>query len=510
MDENNNQNNIVNGGVPFQPQQPIQQPVLPVEEVQSILIQQPEQNEVPSQNNIPDTVEAMYSNDIEQLDEVVPQNQQDESSRDMFSQDLLAQQPLMAALMGNPSEQEVMQPANVVAENSLLPKEEEVPIQTDQDVGVQNEIANSQLVANGTLDIEEASTFNQSNIDDGQTIAINVQPEFNNFNYKPVKKHNFLKYIGTLLLLVLLGVGGYFGYQYYDLYKEVEKITSYNEAYDYFDKTYGIKLEESKEEDSYEKSFKGSNKGINIELKTTDDEKIWWIKFEDSKNGYKNFLKYYKPFALSKDEYEFFEEWVLYAKKYGTFGYSQLLSFGYAISEEDGKKVVAFTDINGEKRESMAKAVCRYDKKNSIICDIEGVKRKINIFDSINEEKLDGLLYFDASEAPDLYFTYGDHAFIGAMFSHMDSDSLELIKQKYEVEAEREFAGKNGFYLESNEKNVYNFVFLIPWENDTITEEDSIALMYGVTFDYSKSENPELSFKDAKKIAEDIFKDAVK
>ena len=332
-------------------------------------------------------------------------------SLEVMDESLLAQQPLMAALLENPvpasePETKVEEPAPAVLQT---------PVQATEPVpgsifGIPTETINLSSEPPKEEKVEEE----QPQVDLSAYMPPSQSVSVEEVAVKKEKKPSKLpKLIATLLVLVILGVGGWFAYDkiFAGLNPFVKKIDTFEGAISYLEKK--IALKPSLESESYfEKRYKADDSVWEVTVvPDMDEKKIQSITLLNKDSDLSKTLSVGAPFLKILDDEKTLNNGVKFAKKHK---YSVVYIAKEGVSTRFGKNEEgdAFIDVDiseplDMKNRKKGKLTASLTKVNEVKINVGDSSIKMKMKDSYSGEKISAV-GIDEDLIETVMYTYGE------------------------------------------------------------------------------------------------------
>ena len=394
----------------------------------------------------------------------------DEQPEELIMDDILAQQPLMASLQ---------------VEDTLPPtgpnaNEETSSSQTEDESLMQNAIANSTLVMNGEKTLEEVNAMNAAPVDNNAPAVVpEVVPQVVNQptpeDNKP-KKKIVGKIITAIILLAVLGVGGYFGYKTFfgGVNLNAKAINDVEEAKEYIEKELKITLE--KEEEPYsgrDAKYSYKNDSMEVSLIGDEDNKIKKVYYKEENADLKKSYSKMSPFLKNySEDTKFLKAALDMVQEYGTFAKVDLVN-NFAVSNEDNTVIITlgFGKPISDKEPDYK---IDYLNKNTMVYEINdaklkvGIKKKYGKYDITRVEQFSSIIFISAKKEDEFDISVLNS---DGKLSEYDSESgVEVIKRE-----KKAYNGIDGYLVlsksEEGGKVSYKWSYLIPTDFSSIDEE---------------------------------------
>ena len=365
--------------------------------VQSVNQNSDDNKETPALEQVNNTASDVSTQTSESNMVAAPQieenSTEDNNDDQLIMDDILAQQPLMAALAQAPQEE-----PSVSGEQESVPQNS-AP-QTVDETDMQNSIANSALISNGEKTLEEVKAM-EANPEVSTPVV--TQPVTQPVNSTEHKKIDIGRIIGTILLLAILGAGGYFGYKFLDG-KLNRKMVTIEEVTDYFFDKYNIRFKEVNEGygDIGDKYFTANDNDVEIIIdpKAKDPTKIDFISFNSKTASMDRLKEYALPFYKPFTNYKLMTKCYKLSENYGDVSMYFVDEGNFHLTDIPGDRHIAvgfqevehkiektkFVDINDS-----GEIIFKYNKSKIKVKPIKKLgerdAKEIDVHISVDEDK---------------------------------------------------------------------------------------------------------------------------
>ncbi len=424
---------------------------------------------------------------------------------------ILAQQPLMAALMNGAPVQPntVEEPVNPVL--ASMPVEEANPAQPAQEVSP----VDTQSVSNETVATDKAeeqpqdlSAYQPPSMEPDSEDKEELE-KLKKKEKQEEKKKKIIKLIVSVLVVLALVVGGYFGYKkiFSGLNPFVKPIDNVADAVEYFENKLGIKLEQDDElassQDNIVYRSNPENDSLRVYVSGAKDGQLYRVEYAADNTNMNKAIKLMMPFMKHYPDSSIADAGIKLARKYGDFNYGGLGDL--LISKEDDFYAISIEFKTAEKKEKMVEFV----NENKAIITKNISRMEINL-----KKKYGGSEFNRISAIGPIVFlqkgSISDNTGYVSVTFYVANSKLSLLKSIEEekiIKSENaSLGGKDGYLMVTKEvlgeKDYINWEFYIPSDGSKADIENSEEKNYCVisvtsSKDYLLTEELEKILKDA-------------
>ena len=404
------------------------------------------------------------------------------SEAEVVSDDILAQQPLMAAFLeNNPQEVSPTEPV----EESTNPFENGNPLASTLDAPKETTEVSIEEAK------EEVEPAPVASVENPIVATEEKLPE-------EKKKVNLKPIIAIVLALVLL-VGGFFVYTkiFGGLNPLVRKIDNVDDAIEYFDKKYNAELKREGDTSLYE--YDGDD--FYIRMSAGENDKIGAIMFTSEEKKMDEAIKIMTPFIKAFSDQKVVSAGLNAIKDFDTFAYKGKKQ-GLGIYKDDDEIGITVGFGKTDEDEDNAKI----ESNNKIKLSLDGYDLTFNLKNKYGKGKYDSVTIGDSS----IMLLSDESAVVisvdkGTITRVQEDENTSIIKE----EDDEEVAGVRG-YLYEDESVMYRSIykglnFYIPANGKIISFDSS---QESVHFDISiaATDDSSLSFEDMEEILEELIK----
>lgn len=361
-------------------------------------------------------------------------NQQ--NNNEVVSEDILAQQPLMASLM----QSESVQQFGVPRQNDI-PKVEDSP-QVNENIILpvsQPEMINNS--ENNIVEEQDMSMYQPPSIEaEKSDESVPEEKKKKKFNWKPLI---------IVLVVIVLGLGIFFGYRkiFSGLNPFVKPIDNLADAVEYFENKLDIKLTQDKDlmENTNYVSYESDpeNDSFSVSVVGEKDGRLTKVNYYSKDQKLNKMISIMTPFMKNYKDSKIANSGVKLAKKYGEFSYSGMSYFGI-IKEDDGY----FIDVEYHKDDEIDREIELVDEDKAIIT------RNISIMEIALKKKYGKVEFNDFSVVSSLILLSNGDIFEGSKYASVSFDveiaklaNLPIEESKIVRSESVNMAGKSGYLL---------------------------------------------------------------
>ena len=370
----------------------------------------------------------------------------------IVSDDIIAQQPLMAALMQQPETVPETMPETVPETvPDTTPLTGIVPeISTNDSLEQHNELASNNNIKNSNVTHEK----------------------------KPIWP----------IILLVLAIVGYYGYKFYNSREKngifenttnvnIKKISSCNEVEEFYEKNYNIGFGILGNNSTVDYTLLGSkNSSFDLKIDCNGEDKIKGVHIIDYKNDNDKLLEYYKPYATSIDDYDYFYNWLSYVEENGSLKLYETFSDTFEVKKSSKGTQLDIEVLHTNSKVALKDFGIHYENKK-IVFSNGNFNTNIKMLSSINGERLDSTLVAQEGKNAAISFMYGKYA-LGYRIKQFDLSTIkELADQENLISVK--IGDKECYYF--NLEGMY--VGFVPYESTNFGDDNQ----FGAEITFSES-----------------------
>ena len=371
----------------------------------------------------------MNEENIEKSTEPTSEQTPETVSSGVVSEDILAQQPLMAALLQEP---ETVPETAPVTQSEMVP---ETTPNASQPIEQVDPVLQTEMVNKP----EESTSMNEiANL--VQEKGSNQLESSSDNNEKTKKKFN-IKSILKVIIVAILIIGGYFGFKIYQKMKDdkIPKIVTLEDAKNYYEDNYEFLFTDnsSKIPNTFKSIVK--DESITIYYEDEDDQKELKKIIIVTKDDYSRLLKLAKPFWKDEISEEQMKKVISLVKKYKCVQYFSN-NYSYNINARSQPSFeISFNHRDAEKINSSVKI----KNDNEIMIENDNGGYSIKDFGEFEDNSL-STVTIDAnlhSNGVSFEYLHGDLLMLSVRY--VEEDLSKIVKdKKYEVTTELDYNGQ--------------------------------------------------------------------
>ncbi len=397
---------------------------------------------------------------------------------ELIEDDLLAQQPLMAALNQAP-EQEVLEENTEPVEQSTNPFTQLLPSNEGNiSVSMGSEINNSTVKSDDVVNQVDNSSVPSNSMQNNPFVSEStsgVEKTNNQPTVNTTPKKSFLFPI-ILVALIALVAGGFFLMKHKDLGREnLPKLVYLEETVDYYEDKYDCHFTDVSREDlGHYYQSETENQKVTIEFEEKDGKNVVvGIVFAVPKS-FNDVFNMAKPFLTEFDDWKQFENMIDYAKKYTQINYyvdNKEIVFSKFMGNPSISIKMDSLEVDGTKK----KDFIYLNSSNEMTFQNDEGKFSYKIIDAFGESPLFSTYVNNASFMRNVVFNYRDD--IKVEIDEKEANLSSIIAATNHEQEVRDFNGQQILILKET-GHFGDVEIYIPFKNENVDVNSTENKLY--------------------------------